>query len=64
MIATEALIETRDLPLHCGACRYFTHDRCCHAVARLERRDTKAGDCPHFRFAQSHSVRPDALLFG
>jgi hypothetical protein len=34
----------------CGACRYFTHERCCHSTARLNGDDRHDGDCPSFRF--------------
>jgi hypothetical protein len=51
MLSTENVIQMTTLRQLCGACRYFVHDRCSHSSARLDSQETKAGDCPHFRFS-------------
>ena len=56
MLATNAMTEVQNIQLRCGACRYFTHDRCCNSTARLQGDDSKLGECPHFRFAHFHGV--------
>ena len=53
MLAATALTQVHNVQLRCGACRYFTHDRCCNATARLQGEEGKAGECPQFRFAHS-----------
>ncbi|RAU20686.1 hypothetical protein CU669_17245 [Paramagnetospirillum kuznetsovii] len=55
MLAVSAFTESRNSLLRCGACRYFTHERCCNSTARLDGEDQKTGECPYFRFAQSHA---------
>lgn len=41
-------------PVHtvglCGACRYFSQDRCCNSSARLDGHAERGDECPHFRF--------------
>ena len=45
MLATNALTQVHNIQLRCGACRYFTHDRCCNSTARLQREESKQSDC-------------------
>jgi len=58
MLATNALTHIQATQLRCAACRYFVHDRCSHSTARLSGEESKDGDCPFFRYAQSQPVVP------
>lgn len=42
----------------CGACRYFSLDRCCNSSARLDGHAERDGECPHFRFGAQAAATP------